>query len=81
MNTIPARVQHIINTIAAKHEVSPDDIIGRASTRAVEQARQECYRAVLDAPKPNGQRPTRAEVARWFSRGHKAISDATRENA
>lgn len=76
---MPARVRRIIEEVADLHEVSPEDIIGRSSQRAVEIARLECYRLVLARPKPNGATPTQAEVARWFGRSGATISVAVRE--
>lgn len=79
MSNIPARVQSIINEIADRHEVSADDVLSRNSTRAVELARLECYRVLLEAPKPTGLRPTKAEVARWFNRDGWTISSALQD--
>lgn len=79
MTILPARVQSIINDMADRHEVSPEDVIGRNSTRAVEIARVECYLILLDTPKPSGGKPTKAEVARWFNRDHATISMAVKD--
>lgn len=81
MTAIPSRVQAIINETAAQHEVDPDDMVGRNSTRAVEIARVECYLRLLAEPKPSGNKPTKAEVARWFGRDHATISMAVKDRS
>jgi hypothetical protein len=79
MSALPARVQTIINEIAERHEVSPDDITGGASTRPVEIARLECYRRLLSEPKPTGTPPSQAEVARWINVTRGAICLAMKD--
>jgi chromosomal replication initiation ATPase DnaA len=70
----PARVQAIINEVAAEYDLDPEQLTGMSRARRPSHARFVCYARIINEMQIRGEPPSLPQIGGWFGgRDHTSI--------